>query len=57
MASRPCKPDADTKRLWQTLLPDTPMPACRTGKDASETQSERDRPVGGVADDAKSSDD
>jgi hypothetical protein len=28
MASRPCKPDADLKRLWQVLLPSTPFPAC-----------------------------
>jgi hypothetical protein len=32
MANRPCKPDADMKRLWQTLLPGTPMPACGTGE-------------------------
>jgi hypothetical protein len=28
MASRPCKPDADLKHLWQVLLPSTPFPAC-----------------------------
>ena len=28
MANRPCKPDADVKRIWQLLLPDTPFPAC-----------------------------
>jgi hypothetical protein len=28
MASRPCKPDADLKRIWRTILPDTPFPAC-----------------------------
>jgi hypothetical protein len=27
MASRPCKPDADLKGLWRTLL-GTPFPAC-----------------------------
>jgi hypothetical protein len=27
MASRPCKPDADLKHLWRTLL-GTPFPAC-----------------------------
>jgi hypothetical protein len=33
MASRPCKPSADLKQLWQTLLPGTPFPACGTGPD------------------------
>jgi hypothetical protein len=28
MANRPCKPDADLKRLWRMLLPNTPFPAC-----------------------------
>lgn len=28
MASRPCEPDADAKRIWRRLLPDTPFPAC-----------------------------
>jgi hypothetical protein len=28
MANRPCRPDADLKRLWQTLLPGLAMPAC-----------------------------
>ena len=28
MPQRPCKPDADMKRLWQTLLPGLAMPAC-----------------------------
>jgi hypothetical protein len=28
MADRPCKPDADLKRLWRMLLPNTPFPAC-----------------------------
>jgi len=28
MTGRPCKPDADFKRLWQRLLPGTPFPAC-----------------------------
>lgn len=33
MPQRPCKPDADMKRLWQTLLPGTPMPVCGTAED------------------------
>jgi hypothetical protein len=28
MTGRPCKPDADFKRLWQILLPGTPVPVC-----------------------------
>jgi hypothetical protein len=28
MANRPCKPDADLKRLWRMLLPNVPFPAC-----------------------------
>jgi len=44
MANRPCKPDADLKRLWQTLLPGTPMPACGVEKDA-DTASEAAKPA------------
>jgi hypothetical protein len=40
MANRPCKPDADMKRLWQTLLPGTPMPACGVSKDRIESLSD-----------------
>ena len=40
MATRPCKPGADVKRIWQLLLPDTPFPACGaqepTGADARD---------------------
>jgi hypothetical protein len=28
MADRPCKPDADLKRLWKMLLPGTQFPDC-----------------------------
>jgi hypothetical protein len=28
MADRPCKPDADLKWLWRTLLGSTPLPVC-----------------------------
>ena len=47
MANRPCKPDADFKRLWQTLLPDTPMPACGVAKDpdAAATPNENAEPA------------
>jgi hypothetical protein len=33
MANRPCKPDADTKRLWQMLMPGVAMPSCGTAQD------------------------
>jgi hypothetical protein len=35
MIERPCKPDADVKWLWQTLLPNTPLPACGMADDHS----------------------
>jgi hypothetical protein len=34
MADRPCKPDADFKRLWRAMLPGTPFPACGMPPDA-----------------------
>jgi hypothetical protein len=41
MADRPCKADADVKRIWQLLLPDTPFPACgaRENADADAAES------------------
>jgi hypothetical protein len=33
MSERPCRPDADVKWLWQTLLPDTPLPTCGMAND------------------------
>lgn len=33
MTGRPCKPDADLKGLWRTLL-GTPFPACGIAEDA-----------------------
>jgi hypothetical protein len=30
MISRPCRTDSDLSRLWQLLLPGTPLPACGT---------------------------
>jgi hypothetical protein len=41
MANRPCKPDADVKRIWQLLMPDTAFPACGTQEDAA---ARRDNP-------------
>jgi hypothetical protein len=28
MANRPCRTDADLKKIWRLLLPGTPLPAC-----------------------------
>jgi hypothetical protein len=50
MASRPCKPDADLKRLWRMLLPNTPFPACgalenlNSAADRSENRSDDAEP-------------
>ena len=55
MANRPCMPDADMKRLWQSLLPGTPMPTCGTGKNDGGTQSENDTPLQRAADETTSS--
>jgi hypothetical protein len=35
MIDRPCKPDADLKWLWRTLLGSTPLPACGTSEQTS----------------------
>ena len=43
MATRPCRADADVKRIWQLLLPDAPFPAC--GAQADNTASESAGPV------------
>jgi hypothetical protein len=40
MADRPCKPDADLKRLWRMLLPGTPFPACGVPKELDDTAGE-----------------
>jgi hypothetical protein len=39
MIGRPCKPDADLKRMWRLLLPGTPFPAC--GVPVESNTSER----------------
>jgi hypothetical protein len=49
MAGRPCNPNDDLMRLWQSLLPGTPFPQCGipagTGAadndDAPETPSKK----------------
>jgi hypothetical protein len=40
MTNRPCKPDGDLKKLWQTLMPGTPMPACGTAEDDAPPERE-----------------
>lgn len=44
MTSRPCKADADVKRIWQLLLPDTPFPACGTPDKAEADAGESAAP-------------
>ena len=39
MANRPCRADADVKRIWQLLLPDAPFPACGTQEDSAAGES------------------
>jgi hypothetical protein len=39
MGNRPCRADADLKRIWQLLLPDTPFPACDTQENADARDS------------------
>jgi hypothetical protein len=45
MANRPCRADADVKRIWQLLLPDTPFPACGVPQDTDMAASESAGPV------------
>jgi hypothetical protein len=56
MANRPCKPDADLKRLWQVLLPSTPFPACGAPETPGKTEkfdSAADHAAGGEPGDAE----
>jgi len=46
MIGRPCKPDADLKGLWRTLL-GTPFPACGMPEEAAEPVHDRDAERGG----------
>jgi hypothetical protein len=41
MANRPCKPDADTKRLWQMLMPGVAMPSCGTAQDDASDDTDK----------------
>ena len=49
MANRPCNPDADTRRLWQMLMPGTPMPSCgiAEGEAASNDNAAANTPESG----------
>jgi len=53
MASRPCKPDADLKWLWQTLLPGVPLPACGTPENSDTAGGKSIRTVTDLRDDAR----
>jgi hypothetical protein len=55
MASRNCKPDADFVRLWKTLMPGTPMPACGTGKESAPPEKDNAAPAEPPRDTAKRS--
>jgi hypothetical protein len=45
MIDRPCRANADLKRIWQLLLPDTPFPACAAPADADAAASENSAPL------------
>jgi len=53
MANRPCRPNADLKRIWQLLLPETPFPACGVPVNADADARESAGPVEETRDDAK----
>jgi hypothetical protein len=44
MANRPCKPDADTKRLWQMLMPGVAMPSCGIADEADAGENDKAAP-------------
>jgi hypothetical protein len=52
MADRPCKPDADLKRLWRALLPGTPFPACGAPEVSDAVADEGLAPATDLPDDA-----
>jgi hypothetical protein len=55
MAHCACKPDADLKRIWQTLLPGTPFPACGVAEDESSPAQENASPTKEPHDEVKTS--
>jgi hypothetical protein len=38
MTGRPCRPDADLKRMWRLLLPGTAFPACGVPDEADTSE-------------------
>jgi hypothetical protein len=44
VANRPCKPDGDLKKLWQTLMPGVAMPACGIAGDDAARDREDEAP-------------
>lgn len=44
MANRPCTPDGDLKKLWQTLMPGVAMPACGTAEDDAAREGKNAAP-------------
>jgi hypothetical protein len=53
MANRPCKPDADLKRLGRTLLSGTPFPVCGAPENSDPAADESAGPVKDSPDDAE----
>jgi len=45
MATRPCKPGADLKGIWQLLLPETPFPACAPSANTAAPPRQAARPA------------
>jgi hypothetical protein len=45
MHNRPCKPNADLKLIWRTLMPGTPFPACGVEVDENSTARENAAPA------------
>jgi hypothetical protein len=52
MAERHCKPDADLKWLWQTLVPDMALPLCGMPKKSVGASGESVRPETNPRDEA-----
>jgi hypothetical protein len=53
MTNRPCKPDADLKWLWRTLLPGMPLPACGTPENSDAAGDKSVKIVTDLQDDAE----
>jgi hypothetical protein len=53
MPNRPCKPDADLKRIWQALLPGVAMPACGLKRTSGAATPEKSTSTKTVRDGSK----